>query len=109
MADPLWLLLDADDTLWENNIFFKEAIAEFTAYVDHSELTPAGVRAELDRIEVRNVNKNGYGSEDSTINLVGRYESVRSRPATTRERLHGMPGGAMYDLRTGHEVDLRKL
>ena len=55
MAEPLWLILDADDTLWENNIFFEEAVAEFTAYVDHSELTPAEVRAELDRIETLNI------------------------------------------------------
>ena len=92
MAEPLWLLLDADDTLWENNIFFEEAIAEFTAYVDHSELTPAEVRAELDRIETLNIKKNGYGTENFTNNLVECYESLRERPAVPDERrlLHGM-------------------
>ena len=50
-AELLWLFLDADDTLWENNIFFEEAIAEFTAYGDHGDLTPVESRAELDKIE----------------------------------------------------------
>ena len=98
MADPLWLLLDADDTLWENNIFFEEAIAEFTAYVDHSELTPSDVREESDRVETCDIKSDGYGSEDSTINLVERYESLRNRPATTRgrRRLHGMSGRTAF-------------
>ena len=51
MAEPLWLVLDADDTPWEKDIFFEESITEFTASVDHSELTPADGRAELDKIE----------------------------------------------------------
>ena len=96
MANPLWLLLDADNTLWENNIFCEEAITEFTAYVDHSELTPAEVREELDRIETLNIKEDGYRSEDSTINIVERYEGLRKRPAATRERLHGMSGGTAF-------------
>ena len=31
ISDPQVLLLDADDTLWENNIYFERAIAEDTA------------------------------------------------------------------------------
>ena len=38
------LLIDADDTLWENNIYFERAIAGFIAYLDHREHTPAEVR-----------------------------------------------------------------
>ena len=92
MADPLWLLLDADDTLWENNIFFEEAIADFTAYVDHSELTPAAIRAELDRIETLNIKKNGYGRENFIYNLVECYESLHEQPTVPEERhrLRGM-------------------
>ena len=96
MAEPLWLLLDADDTLWENNIFCEEVIAGFTPCVDHSQLTPAEGRTEIDRIEIRNVKKDGYSSEDSTINLVERYDGFRKRPAATRERLHGMSGGTTF-------------
>ena len=92
IAEPLWLLIDADDTLWESNIFFEEAIAEFTTYVDHSELTPAEVRAELDRIETRNGKKNGYGTENFINNLVQCYESLHDQPADPedRHRLRGI-------------------
>jgi len=44
------LLIDADDTLWENNIYFEQAIHAFIGFLDHSSLTPAEVRAVLDAV-----------------------------------------------------------
>jgi putative hydrolase of the HAD superfamily len=41
------LLIDADDTLWENNIYFERAIAAFTSYLNHREYSPADVRQAL--------------------------------------------------------------
>ena len=43
------LLLDADDTLWENNIYFEQAIHAFISFLDHSQLNAAEVRAENER------------------------------------------------------------
>ena len=37
-----YLIIDADDTLWENNIYFERAFDEFVEYLDHSTLTGAG-------------------------------------------------------------------
>ena len=37
------LIIDADDTLWENNIFFEQAFDEFVAFLDHSRLSPPQV------------------------------------------------------------------
>jgi len=34
------LLIDADDTLWENNIYFERAIANFISFLNHHEFTP---------------------------------------------------------------------
>lgn len=31
------LLIDADDTLWENNIYFERAIAGFIEYLNHDQ------------------------------------------------------------------------
>jgi putative hydrolase of the HAD superfamily len=45
------LLIDADDTLWENNIFFERAIAAFTSYLNHREYSPAEVRQALNAVE----------------------------------------------------------
>jgi putative hydrolase of the HAD superfamily len=36
------LLIDADDTLWENNIYFERAIASFISYLDHHRHAPLG-------------------------------------------------------------------
>ena len=92
MERDRWLLCDADDTLWENNIFFEEAIAEFIAYVDHPDLSPAEVRAELDRVEIRNIKLNGYGTDNFARNMVECYEMFRARRASSEERrrLFGM-------------------
>ena len=95
MDGPLWLLLDADDTLWENNIFFEEAIEDFVAFVDHAELRPEEVRHELDCVEARNIEINGYGSGNFTNNLVECFELLRGRSAddAERQRLHALTGG----------------
>lgn len=92
MDGPLCLLLDADDTLWENNIFFEEAIDEFIAFVDHDELRPDEVRHELDCVETRNIEVNGYGTGNFANNLVECYELLRGRSADDdeRERLHAL-------------------
>ena len=47
------LIVDADDTLWENNIYFERAFDEFTAFLAHSSLDAGEVRAALDEIEMR--------------------------------------------------------
>jgi len=41
--DAQHLLIDADDTLWENNIYFERAFDEFVAYLDHSAMSPGEV------------------------------------------------------------------
>ena len=56
------LIFDGDDTLWENNVYFERAIADFIAYLDHSTLAPPEVRAVLDEIERANSRLHGYGS-----------------------------------------------
>ena len=38
------LLIDADDTLWENNIYFERAFDEFCDFLSHSTMTPQQVR-----------------------------------------------------------------
>ena len=45
------LLIDADDTLWENNIYFEDAFEEFVDYLKHSSMSAAEIRTVLDEIE----------------------------------------------------------
>ena len=34
-----WILIDADDTLWENNVHFEDAFQQFVEFLGHSRLT----------------------------------------------------------------------
>ena len=45
------LLVDADDTLWENNIYFERAIANFISFLNHREYTREQVREVLNQVE----------------------------------------------------------
>jgi putative hydrolase of the HAD superfamily len=63
------LLMDADDTLWENNIYFEQAIDDFIAFLNHSRLSPSEVRSVLDDVE----RLMGYGSTNFSKSLVETY------------------------------------
>ena len=54
MMERQFLIIDADDTLWENNIYFERAFDDFVAFLDHSSLTPREIRDILDEIEREN-------------------------------------------------------
>jgi len=76
------LLMDADDTLWENNIYFERVIAGFL-----DELGKRGVVMELAQetlwhTEQRNVKTTGYGSNAFCQSL---HEVARLLGATDLE------------------------
>src|SRR5579875_23655 len=76
------LLIDADDTLWENNIYFERAIAAFISYVDHREYTREQVRARLNEVERENVRQHGYGLVSFRRALVTCFERLSTEPIT---------------------------
>ena len=78
----LALLVDADDTLWENAVYFEEAIEQFVDFLDHSALTPAEVRQVLDEIEIGNIGVHGYGSKSFARNLRICFENLAERHYT---------------------------
>ena len=63
------LIFDADDTLWENNVYFEQAFQEFCEYLNHSSLTPPEIRDILDEIEIVNNKIHGYGAVNFGRNL----------------------------------------
>jgi putative hydrolase of the HAD superfamily len=74
-----FLIVDADDTLWENNIYFERAFDEFVVFLNHSSLTPPEVREVLDAIEAVNAKVHGYGSLNFARNLRETYERLCER------------------------------
>jgi putative hydrolase of the HAD superfamily len=73
------LIIDADDTLWHNNIYFEQAVDEFIDFLDHSSLTRSEVRAVLDEIESAAAMTGGYGSKSFAANLRACYERLAER------------------------------
>ena len=74
-----FLIVDADDTLWENNIYFERAFDEFCDFLSHSSMTPRQVRDVLDEIEEVNARTHGYGSLNFGRNLKQCYERLAER------------------------------
>jgi putative hydrolase of the HAD superfamily len=79
------LIVDADDTLWENNIYFERAFEEFVDYLGHSSLAPAQVRDVLDEIEAANAKIHGYGSLNFARNLSQCYQRLCERHIDDRD------------------------
>jgi putative hydrolase of the HAD superfamily len=63
MSTTRTLLIDADDTLWENNIYFEQVTAEFVATLGRRGHKPERVDQLLWETEQRNVKITGYGSK----------------------------------------------
>jgi putative hydrolase of the HAD superfamily len=73
------LIIDGDDTLWENNVYFERATEEFIDFLDHSSMSRTQVRAALDEIERLNSRVHGYGSVAFSRNLRECYERLCER------------------------------
>ena len=116
------LLFDADDTLWENNIYFEQAISSFISYLDHRTHTHEEVRDHLNHVERATIKKHGYGLKSFRKSLIDCFEQLTDKPVTPEkharivsfaqsiadheiELLAGVPG-TIADLATRHRCIL---
>lgn len=76
------LLIDADDTLWENNIYFERAIANFISFLNHHEYSPEQVREVLNDVERGCILKHGYGLHSFAHALAETFERLSVEPLT---------------------------
>lgn len=76
------LLVDADDTLWENNIYFERAIASFISFLNHHEYSPEQIRAVLNEVERECIVSHGYGLHSFVHALVQTFERLAVEPLT---------------------------
>ena len=76
------LLIDADDTLWENNIYFERAIARFISFLNHHEFSPEQVREVLNDVERECIVTHGYGLHSFAHALVYTFERLSVHPVT---------------------------
>jgi putative hydrolase of the HAD superfamily len=79
---PQTLLIDADDTLWENNIYFERAIAGFISFLNHHEFSPEQVREVLNDVERECIITHGYGLHSFAHALGRTFERLSVHPVT---------------------------
>jgi putative hydrolase of the HAD superfamily len=97
------LLVDADDTLWQNNVYFERAIAAFIAFIDHRELSAAEVRAKLDEVERENTLRFGYGVSTFRRSLLNCFERLSPEPVTAE---HHALLESFAAIIAGHDIEL---
>ena len=85
------LLIDADDTLWENNVYFERAIVQFISFLNHREQSTSEVREILNDVERECIVSHGYGLHSFTHALVKTFERLSVEPITPalHETIHG--------------------
>lgn len=66
------LIFDADDTLWECNTYFEQAIHRFMEFLHSEHLTREAIREVLDTFE----RANGYGARAFAKSLVETYREL---------------------------------
>jgi putative hydrolase of the HAD superfamily len=81
-AERQTLLIDLDDTLCENNIYFERAIADFITFLDHKQHSREQVRQVLNQVERESILKHGYGLHSFAHSLVDCFEHLSVEPIT---------------------------
>jgi putative hydrolase of the HAD superfamily len=100
---PQTLLIDADDTLWENNVYFERAIARFISFLNHHEFSPEQVRGVLNDVERECIVTHGYGLHSFAHALVRTFERLSVQPVTPE--LHAQIHSFAHSI-SDHPVEL---
>ncbi len=85
------LLIDADDTLWENNVFFEKLIEDFITLVEPCGYPRAYIRHILNETERKNIRQHGYGVRSFGRSLEETYLKLAEKMAKreTLALIHG--------------------
>jgi putative hydrolase of the HAD superfamily len=73
------LLIDADDTLWENNIFYEECLADFAALMAEHGFDRDEAERTADVVERERIPLVGYAVEEFARSLVIAYRQLCER------------------------------
>src|SRR5580698_11643798 len=78
----LTILIDADDTLWENNVFFEKTIEDFFTLMEPLGYSRDYSRKILNETERRNIRQHGYGVKSFARSLEETYSKLAGQMAT---------------------------
>jgi putative hydrolase of the HAD superfamily len=73
------LIIDADDTLWENNIYYEQCIADFAELMAAHGFEPEAAERMADAVERERVPIVGYAPEEFARSLVIAYQRLCER------------------------------
>ncbi len=73
---PVTLILDADDTLWESNVFYEEAIDAFVARMADEGLDESEVRRTFEQVEEERIPVVGYAPTEFVRSVVIAYHRL---------------------------------
>jgi len=80
MEKPVNLIIDCDDTLWENNRFFLEAHKKFVRLMESLGHDTAKADSLLLRLEMENVPRYGYGAKSQAMSMADVYRLLEPEP-----------------------------
>jgi putative hydrolase of the HAD superfamily len=78
------LIFDADDTLWDNNVFYVQATQEFFQLCVKAGIESRQIEREFNKAEAAFVTDKGYGSRSYLAILSSLYESHPELKSHTR-------------------------
>ena len=96
-------MIDADDTLWENNVFFEKLIEDFITLVESCGYTRAYIRHILNETERKNIRQYGYGVRSFGRSLEETYLKLADQ-MVRRETLAQIHGRVMELERTPPKI-----
>jgi putative hydrolase of the HAD superfamily len=73
------LIVDADDTLWENNIYYEQCIAAFVELMVTQDFGREGAERTADAVERERIPQVGYAPEEFARSLVIAYQRLCER------------------------------
>jgi putative hydrolase of the HAD superfamily len=74
------LLCDADDTLWENNVYFLDALVAFLDLAEAAGAVRLAAEKTLREVEAARTKSHGYGSRNFAASLVESWRRLFGAP-----------------------------
>jgi putative hydrolase of the HAD superfamily len=96
------LIFDADDTLWENNIYFQRAIEEFLGLLAPIAPDQRELQSVLSQVEHEHIPQRGYGSRNFIDSL---HETFRRFYAGSDGRAYSLAIEAIGERLLRHPVE----
>ena len=98
----LTLLVNADNTLWESNVFFENTLERFFSLVEPFGYARAYARHILNETERQNIQQHGYGVRSFARSLEQSYKKLAGglaqRMGGSLELSPDAPSGARFQL-----------